>query len=82
MARAQTILAQEACDFAVLDVNLGSDTSAAVASDLTRAGVPFVFATGYGENADFPGKRADSLVIQKPYDAGALRRILSGMGLA
>ncbi|MGE3245215.1 MAG: HWE histidine kinase domain-containing protein [Beijerinckiaceae bacterium] len=37
--------------FAVLDVNLGHETSYPVARALNKLGVPFIFASGYGEQA-------------------------------
>lgn len=53
--------------FAMLDVNLGKETSEAVAQDLVRRGVPFIFASGYGERSmlaeTFPGVP----VVTKPY---------------
>ncbi len=36
-------------DRAFLDVNLGSETSVAVARRLAELGIPFAFAPGYGE---------------------------------
>jgi light-regulated signal transduction histidine kinase (bacteriophytochrome)/CheY-like chemotaxis protein len=81
-ARAHTVLDKETFDFAVLDVNLGSETSAGVAAGLAEAGVPFVFATGYGDGAEFPGRRADSLVIKKPYDVNELLRVLAEVRLS
>ena len=41
-------------EFALLDVNLGAETSFEIAKRLAEAGVPFVFATGYGEQVAFP----------------------------
>ena len=49
------ILENEPLSLAVLDVNLGpGQTSKPVAIRLVEQGVPFVFVTGYGENADLP----------------------------
>lgn len=57
---------------AVLDVNLGNGTSAPVAEELARRGVPFVFATGYGEAAELPGGFRAVPVVRKPYSGAAL----------
>ena len=54
-------------DFAVLDVNLGDETSFSVADELQRRGVPFIFATGYGEDLDKPKALASVPVVRKPY---------------
>jgi light-regulated signal transduction histidine kinase (bacteriophytochrome)/CheY-like chemotaxis protein len=54
-------------DFALLDLNLGSENSIPVASRLRELGVPFIFATGYGERAPIPDELAAAPVIQKPY---------------
>ena len=53
-------------DAAVLDANLNGHSVAPVAQALAARGVPFVFATGYGEVAG-PGG-FDAPVIRKPYD--------------
>jgi light-regulated signal transduction histidine kinase (bacteriophytochrome)/CheY-like chemotaxis protein len=59
-------------DFCVLDVNLGSETSIPVAQHLRKAGIPFIFATGYGDTANIPREMADVIVVRKPYDGDAL----------
>jgi CheY-like chemotaxis protein len=45
---ALTILADRTPDLAVLDVNVGGDLVYPVAGQLSKAGVPFLFTTGYG----------------------------------
>ncbi|WP_342148041.1 HWE histidine kinase domain-containing protein [Methylorubrum sp. SB2] len=60
-------------DRAILDVNLGSETSVGVARRLTERGIPFAFATGYGESFRIPPDLGAVPVIRKPYDAEALR---------
>ncbi len=40
--------AEAACDFAVLDVNLGGEQVFPAAQILEQRGIPFVFSTGYG----------------------------------
>jgi CheY-like chemotaxis protein len=62
---------------AVLDVNLGHGTSLGVAERLTTLGVPFVFATGYGEGGIIPPDYADVPVVRKPYEADALLAALT-----
>ena len=66
-------------DAAVLDVNLGGEPVHAVAERLAAAGVPFLFATGYGRQG-VPPPWADRPVIQKPFPtealAAAMRKVL------
>ena len=81
-ARALAAIRERRFDFALLDVNLGADTSQEVARELTKTGVPFAFATGYGEGALFLSDYPDAPVINKPYDAGQLRAGLARMGIA
>jgi len=54
-------------DAAVLDANLNGVSVLPVAEALAARGVPFVFATGYGDNRFNPGG-FDAPVIRKPYD--------------
>jgi CheY-like chemotaxis protein len=63
-------------DAAVLDVNLGTTTSIKVAEELARLRIPFVFATGYGDNVMLP-QSFTAPTIRKPYDETSLARALS-----
>ncbi|MDR3506947.1 MAG: HWE histidine kinase domain-containing protein [Caulobacteraceae bacterium] len=54
-------------DAAVLDANLNGASVLPVAEALAARGIPFVFATGYGENR-IDLNRFDAPVIRKPYD--------------
>jgi light-regulated signal transduction histidine kinase (bacteriophytochrome) len=60
-------------DFAVLDINLGQETSIPVAEELHRREVPFIFASGYGETPLIPLSLGPITVIPKPYEAEGLR---------
>ncbi|QEE44695.1 GAF domain-containing protein [Rhizobium sp. WL3] len=62
---------------AVLDINLGRDTSVPVAEELVRRGIPFVFATGYDDRSVVPDELLSVPVVRKPYDATALVRALA-----
>ena len=53
-------------DAAVLDFNLGEDTCEKVADYLIAHGVPFVFATGYGDSVMIPDHLRDVPVVRKP----------------
>ncbi len=67
IARAMEILDTQTIDFAVLDFNLGTETSLGVADRLAAAGIPFSFATGYGSQIDLPERLRATPVIKKPY---------------
>jgi light-regulated signal transduction histidine kinase (bacteriophytochrome) len=57
----------ETPDLAILDINLGQHDSFAIADRLDDGRVPFMFATGYGEQAALPDRHSDRFVLQKPY---------------
>jgi CheY-like chemotaxis protein len=61
---------------AILDVNLGDHTSFAVADRLLELGIPYLFATGYGEQAQLPEDHAGCTVLQKPYTLENMARAL------
>ena len=63
-------------DIAVLDVNLGAETSAEVARRLAAAKRPFVFATGYDDGSRLPVMDYPAPVVRKPYSAGSLSAML------
>ncbi len=71
-AQALDALAEDMPPFAILDVNLGHETSFPIAKALQGAGVPFAFGTGFGDSAAFPDRFKDAPVLQKPYSAEAL----------
>ncbi|MBX3480527.1 MAG: PAS domain-containing protein [Caulobacter sp.] len=70
------VLAEGDLDAAVLDVNLGGQMIGPVAERLQARGIPFVFATGYGE------QRMPALfnapVVRKPYDIQQIVRAVAG----
>jgi len=52
--------------FAVLDINLGGESSYVVAEALAKRGIPFVFSTGYGEGRLEPPWQGRP-ILQKPF---------------
>jgi len=54
-------------DLAILDINLGDQTSFGIADRLKELGIPFFFASGYGEQANLPMEHRSATVVQKPY---------------
>ncbi|MEZ5789056.1 MAG: response regulator [Xanthobacteraceae bacterium] len=63
-------------DVAILDVNLNGQSVSPVAEVLEERGVPFVFATGYGERG-LPPRFTSKPTLQKPFQQENLGRILS-----
>jgi CheY-like chemotaxis protein len=61
-------------DAAVLDVNLGGEYAFPIADRLAGAGVPFIFATGYGRMAHL--EKWAVPVIQKPFAVETLAEAL------
>ena len=61
------LIAQDAPDFAILDVNLGTENSFPVARALRELGTPFVFATGHGEVAAAPAELSRAPLLTKPF---------------
>lgn len=59
-------------DIAILDVNLGAETSIPVAQRLLSLSIPFIFATGYGDGGMLPEGLGHVPVVRKPYEIGAL----------
>ena len=63
--------------FALLDYNLGKETSLQVAERLSELGVPFAFATGYGDGGGLAQQFPHSPIITKPYAAPAIASAVS-----
>lgn len=64
---------------AILDINLGNGNSFPIADALLDHDVPFMFATGYGEQAQFPDQHRGRPVVQKPYTIENVARALAEM---
>jgi light-regulated signal transduction histidine kinase (bacteriophytochrome)/CheY-like chemotaxis protein len=71
-AEALSLLAEGKPDVAVLDVHLGMETSFPVAVELKRLGVPFVFATGFGDGVVMPDGLKGVPIVRKPYSSRSL----------
>ena len=66
----------ETLQFALLDVNLGSETSEPVAEQLHAQGISFAFATGYGDSIDLAKRYSSAPVVKKPYDIDSIKAAL------
>jgi light-regulated signal transduction histidine kinase (bacteriophytochrome)/CheY-like chemotaxis protein len=64
---------------AMLDINLGDRNSYPIADRLMELGVPFLFATGYGEQANLPMDHRGRLVVQKPYTLENVARAVDSL---
>ena len=69
-------LVDVAMDAAVLDCNLNGESVIPVAEALAARGVPFLFATGYGESRGAP-EGFDAPIIRKPYDVAQITSALA-----
>jgi len=65
-------------DAAVLDANLNGRSVTPVAEALAKRGVPFVFATGYGDAGGAP-TGFDAPIIRKPYDVTQVAAAVAGV---
>ncbi|WP_299652980.1 HWE histidine kinase domain-containing protein [uncultured Tateyamaria sp.] len=66
------IIEGEDISFAVLDINLGNQTSLPVAQRLNALNIPFVLATGYGDVESILTEYPDAPVVQKPFTSESL----------
>ncbi len=73
---AAALIEAEHFDLAVLDFNLGDQTSLPTAKLLQSKGTPVIFATGYGDVPDLLDRVKGAPVIQKPYASDELSRAL------
>jgi len=80
VANALRMIADQAPDFALLDVGLVREKSFAIAERLDELKIPFVFVTGYGADAKLPAALADKPRLPKPYSSDALKALLMRSG--
>ena len=71
VVRALALLAQFGCDAAVLDVNLGTETSEPVARELVKLGTPFVATSGYSRE-QLPEIMQTAPLLSKPVSSAVL----------
>jgi DNA-binding response OmpR family regulator len=78
LAQAVDAARAEACDGAVLDINLGGSRVFSVAEVLSRRRIPFVFVTGYGADA-LPTEFHQRPTIRKPFKGDELLNAVAGL---
>ena len=62
---------------AVLDINLGGETSIKIAQKLVAEGIPFTFASGYDKAFDIPSELAEVPRLTKPVNFEELKRVIN-----
>lgn len=71
---------RESFDFAILDVHLNGQAVFPVAEALISRGIPFVFATGYGERG-LPEQYRSRPILQKPFAKDDLEKTVASLKL-
>jgi CheY-like chemotaxis protein len=80
VVKALEMIADQAPDFALLDVGLVREKSFAIAERLDELKIPFVFVTGYGADVRLPAALAGKPRLPKPYSSDALKALLMRSG--
>src|SRR5277367_3629252 len=81
IGEAMALASRAEFDIAILDVDLNGHPITPVAEILVRRGLPFVFASGYGQHGVPEAFRAYP-TLQKPFQLEALADALQSVGLA
>ncbi|MGB3456852.1 MAG: response regulator [Litorimonas sp.] len=76
---AMDVLDRTRPDFAVLDYNLGDETSISVARRLQAEGVPFMFLSGQSRDVVLSGMDGDPPVMGKPFQPRTLVSTARGL---
>lgn len=66
-------------DVALLDYNLGQETSIPIAQRLERLGIPFLFLSGQVSSVVLGGTTTDPLVMSKPFIPNHLVNTIGGL---
>jgi len=78
VATAERIAASEPLDVAIIDVNIGKETSLRVADILAERGVPFCFSTALGDGVA-EQRHAHRPVLEKPFSDEAFKAQLMAL---
>jgi CheY-like chemotaxis protein len=78
---AMQIIADNPISFAMLDIDLGNETSEEIAATLHARGTPFIFASGYNEFPEIAGSLAGVPVVTKPYTGGDIAAAIARLAL-
>ena len=78
---ARQILAAHTPGFAMLDIHVGNENSFALAASIKDLGIPFLFASGYGEVIPPGAEGVVAAVVIKPYErkqlCGVIDRVIA-----
>lgn len=75
------IMADHPISFALLDIDLGDETSEEIAATLRASGIPFIFASGYDEFPELAEDLISVPVIAKPYTSRDIAAAIAGLGI-
>jgi CheY-like chemotaxis protein len=78
---AMQFIADNSISFALLDIDLGCETSEEIAATLHARGTPFIFASGYKEFPEIAESLASVPVVTKPYTGGDIAAAIAGLAL-
>ncbi|MEP5936746.1 MAG: HWE histidine kinase domain-containing protein [Erythrobacter sp.] len=76
-AAAVSLLASSPPDFAIVDYNLGAETSDPVMEKLNKLNVSYVLATGYGELEDKLENSSAIGILRKPYSKEDIEAVIT-----
>jgi CheY-like chemotaxis protein len=76
LEQALALAERETFEVALVDVNLGSSTSAPLAERLAEKKIPFAFVTGYADGRGLPEHLRTAPRIMKPYGPDDVQRVL------
>lgn len=76
IAKALALIATEAIDGAVLDLNLAGHAAYPVADELARRGIPFIFVSGYGDQ-ELRGDYNNRPRLTKPFRRLDLQHVMA-----
>lgn len=79
VAAGRAILSRLTPNVAVLDINLGQETSIPLADELHDRGIPYLFLSGYGDDVDLTDRHRGAPRIGKPIDRDALLDAIAGL---
>jgi CheY-like chemotaxis protein len=75
------IIADNPITFALLDIDLGNETSEDIATSLRAQGTPFIFASGYNEFPELGEELTGVPVVAKPYTGSDIAAAIAGLGI-
>lgn len=80
LSQARELIETQCFDFALLDVNLGAETSFDFAGVLLARDAAFGFVSGYGEEVAFPPALRHIPRISKPFNETTVGALLAAAG--